>query len=57
MRLVTFIGSITTGIVTEVLMINVGKWSVIYIMVLIDIFLRFVCGLAFFFVEEPVKPD
>jgi len=56
MGVVTFVGSISIGIVTEILMHIVGKWSAIYTMVLVVILLRFIGGLAFFFVEEPKKP-
>lgn len=56
MGIVTFIGSISMGIATELLMNFIGKWSAIYTMLLVVIFLRFIGGVGFFFVEEPKKP-
>ncbi|MFX0125355.1 MAG: MFS transporter [Candidatus Hodarchaeota archaeon] len=56
MGIVTFIGSISMGIATEILMGFIGKWSAIYLMLLVVVFLRFIGGLAFFSVREPVKP-
>ena len=57
MGLATFIGSISMGIATEVLLSFVGKWPAIYTMLLVVIFFRFIGGIAFFFVEEPRKPN
>lgn len=57
MGIVTFIGSISMGIVTEILISFVGKWSAIYTMLLIVVVLRFIGGVAFFFVDEPKKPN
>lgn len=56
MGLVTFVGSISMGIVSEILIQFVGKWPAIYTMIIVVIFLRFIGGLTFFFVEEPKKP-
>ncbi len=57
MGIVTFIGSISMGIATEFLIGSIGKWSAIYTMLLVVVVLRFIGGVAFFFVEEPKKPD
>ncbi|MFX0207720.1 MAG: MFS transporter [Candidatus Hodarchaeota archaeon] len=57
MGIVTFIGSISMGIVTELIMGFIGKWSAIYAMVLVVILIRFIGGVAFFFVDEPKKPS
>lgn len=56
MGLVTFFGSFFMGIVTELLIPILGKWPAIYSLVLVVIFLRILGGLAFYFVDEPVKP-
>ena len=56
MGAVTFIGSISMGIVTEILIEFVGKWPAIYIMLLVVAVLRFIGGMAFFTVAEPMKP-
>ncbi|MFX1283148.1 MAG: MFS transporter [Promethearchaeota archaeon] len=57
MGLVTFIGSISMGITTELLMGFIGKWEAIYAMVLVVILMRFIGGVAFFFIDEPKKPE
>jgi MFS family permease len=57
MGVVTFIGSISMGIACEILTGFVGKWSAIYTMLLVVVVLRFIGGVAFFFVEEPKKPN
>ena len=57
MGIVTFIGSISMGIATEILISFVGKWSAIYSMLLVVAVLRFIGGVAFFIVEEPTKPN
>ena len=57
MGVVTFIGSISMGIVTEILIGFVGKWSAIYTMLLAVAVLRFIGGMAFFTVDEPMKPN
>jgi len=57
MGMVTFVGSISMGIVTELLMGFIGKWEAIYTMVLVVILMRFIGGMGFFFVEEPRKPS
>ncbi len=57
MGVVTFIGSISMGIATELLIGFIGKWSAIYTMLLVVVVLRFIGGVAFFFVEEPKKPN
>lgn len=57
MGIVTFLGSFSMGIVTEFLIPILGKWSTIYTLVLVVMVLRFLGGLAFYFVDEPVKPN
>ncbi|MFX1516618.1 MAG: MFS transporter [Promethearchaeota archaeon] len=57
MGVVTFIGSISMGIVTEFLIGFVGKWSAIYTMLLVVAVLRLIGGMAFFTVDEPMKPN
>ncbi len=52
MGIVTFIGSISMGIATELC-----KWSAIFFMVVVVIVMRFIGGMAFFFVREPKKPS
>jgi MFS family permease len=56
MGLVTFIGSFSMGIITELVIPILGKWPAIYSLVLVVMFLRILGGLAFYFVDEPVKP-
>jgi MFS family permease len=55
MGLVTFIGSFSMGIVTELLIPSLGKWTAIYSMVFVVMLLRLFGGLAFYFVDEPKK--
>ncbi|UCE13642.1 MAG: MFS transporter [Candidatus Heimdallarchaeota archaeon] len=55
MGVVTFVGSISMGIATELLIGFIGKWSAIYTMLVVVAILRFIGGVAFFFVEEPKK--
>ena len=57
MGVVTFIGSISMGIATEILIGFIGKWSAIYTMLLVVAALRFIGGIAFFTVDEPMKPN
>ncbi|MHA1967109.1 MAG: MFS transporter [Candidatus Hodarchaeales archaeon] len=55
MGLSTFLGSISMGIATEILINFVGKWDAIYSMLLVVIIFRFVGGLNFYFVKEPIE--
>ncbi len=55
MGLSTFLGSISMGIATEILINFVGKWDAIYSMLLIVIIFRFLGGLNFYFVKEPLE--
>jgi MFS family permease len=57
MGVVTFIGSISMGIATEIVISFVGKWSAIYTMLLVVVVFRFIGGVAFFLVDEPKKPN
>lgn len=57
MGVVTFIGSISMGIATEILIGFVGKWSAIYTMLIVVAVLRFIGGMAFFAVDEPKNPN
>jgi len=52
MGLVTFLGSISMGVLTELLMQILGKWDTIYLMLIIVIIFRFIGGLNFIFVKE-----
>ena len=56
MGIVTFLGSFSMGIVTELLIPVLGKWPTIYSLVLVVMVLRVLGGLAFYFVDEPLKP-
>jgi MFS family permease len=55
MGLATFVGSFSMGVATELLMPSLGKWAAIYTMVMVVMFLRFIGGTFFYFVEEPKK--
>jgi MFS family permease len=57
MGLATFLGSISMGIVTELLIPILGKWQAIYTLVLVVVVLRILGGLAFYFVDEPSNPS
>ena len=57
MGLATFLGSISMGIITELLIPIWGKWPAIYALVLVVMVLRILGGLAFYFVDEPCKPN
>lgn len=52
MGLATFLGSISMGVLTELLMQILGKWDTIYLMLIIVIIFRFIGGLNFTFVKE-----
>ncbi len=56
MGLSTFLGSFAMGVVAEILIPILGKWSAIYSLVLVVVILRFLGGIAFYFVDEPSKP-
>ncbi len=56
MGIVTFLGSFSMGVVTELLIPVLGKWPTIYSLVLVVMVLRVLGGLAFYFVDEPLKP-
>ena len=57
MGLSTFLGSLSMGVITEFLIPLLGKWPAIYTLILVVMFLRILGGLAFYFVDEPVKPN
>ena len=57
MGLATFLGSLSMGIITELLIPILGKWPAIYALVLVVVVLRILGGLAFYFVDEPSKPN
>ena len=57
MGLATFLGSLSMGIITELLIPILGKWPAIYTLVLVGLVLRILGGLAFYFVDEPSKPN
>jgi MFS family permease len=57
MGLATFLGSLSMGIITELLIPILGKWPAIYALVLVVVVLRILGGLAFYFVDEPSKPS
>jgi len=52
MGVATFLGSISMGVLTEVLMQTIGKWEAIYSMLIVVIIFRFLGGLNFVFVKE-----
>jgi MFS family permease len=57
MGLATFVGSLSMGIIAEFLIPIMGKWPAIYSLVLGVVVLRFLGGIAFYFVDEPIKPN
>ncbi|PWI48671.1 hypothetical protein CEE45_05520 [Candidatus Heimdallarchaeota archaeon B3_Heim] len=57
MGLATFLGSLSMGVLAEFLIPILGKWPAIYTLVLVVMLLRILGGLAFYFVDEPVKPN
>ncbi len=57
MGFATFLGSLSMGVIAELLIPIMGKWPAIYALVLAVIVLRILGGLAFYFVDEPSKPN
>ena len=55
MGISTFIGSISMGILTDILIGIIGKWDTIYLMLIIVIIFRFIGGVNYFLVNEPFK--